>query len=69
MERGGSVRYSLSENTLQISASAQGRVEVESELEIAYKGEAFAIAFNPVYLIDALKALETDEIFLEFSTP
>jgi DNA polymerase-3 subunit beta len=64
-----SVRYSLSENTLQISASAQGRVEVESELEIAYTGEAFAIAFNPVYLIDALKALETDEIFLEFSTP
>jgi DNA polymerase-3 subunit beta len=69
LERGGSVRYSLTDSTLQISASAQGRVEVESELEVAYKGEPFAIAFNPVYLIDALKALETDEIFLEFSTP
>lgn len=69
MERGGSVRCTLSPGTLQIAASAQGRVEVESELEIDYKGEGFTIAFNPAYLIDALKALETDEIFLEFSTP
>ncbi len=69
MERGGSVRYSLSVGRLQISASAQGRVEVESEVEVDYKGEPFAIAFNPAYLVDVFKSLEADEVFLEFSTP
>lgn len=69
LERGGSVRYSLSNGRLQISASAQGRIEVESEIEVDYKGEPFIIAFNPAYLVDALKALECDEILLELSTP
>jgi DNA polymerase-3 subunit beta len=69
LERGGSVRFSLAPGQLQISASSQGRVEVESELEADYKGEPFAIAFNPTYLIDVFKALETDEILLELSTP
>jgi len=69
MERGGSVRYSLSKGKIQITASAQGRVEVESELEIPYTGAAFAIAFNPVYVIDMLKAVEADEVLLELSTP
>lgn len=69
LERGGSVRYALSAGRLQISASAQGRVEVESEVEVDYKGEPFAIAFNPAYLVDVFKSLEADEVFLEFSTP
>lgn len=69
MERGGSVRFQLAAGRLQFSASAQGRVEVESEVEVDYKGDSFTIAFNPVYLVDVFKALETDEIFLEFSTP
>lgn len=69
LERGGSVRFALSAGRLQISASAQGRVEVESEVEVDYKGEPFAIAFNPAYLVDVFKSLEADEIFLEFSTP
>lgn len=69
MEKGGSVRFSLAKNKLQISASAQGRVEVESEIEIAYSGPALTIAFNPFYVIDVLKALESEEVLLELSTP
>lgn len=69
LERGGSVRYSLSKGKLQISASAQGRVEVESELEADYKGAPFTIAFNPAYLIDVFRALEAEEVVLELSTP
>jgi DNA polymerase III subunit beta len=69
LEKGGSVRYSLSKGKLQISASAQGRVEVEAELEADYTGEPFAIAFNPAYVVDALRALETEEILIEFTTP
>lgn len=69
LERGGSVRYNLAPGRLQISASAQGRVEVESEIEVDYKGDPFVIAFNPAYLVDVLKALECDEVLLELSTP
>lgn len=69
LDKGGSVRFSLSKGKLQITASAQGRVEVESELEADYKGEPLAIAFNPTYLVDVFRALETDEVFLELSTP
>jgi DNA polymerase-3 subunit beta len=64
MDRGGSVRFSLAPGRLQISASAQGRIEVESEIEVDYKGEPFAIAFNPAYLVDVFKALEAEEILL-----
>ena len=42
---------------------------MESEIEVDYKGDPFIIAFNPAYLVDALKALECDEILLELSTP
>jgi len=69
MERGGSVCFSLSAGRLIVSASSQGRVEVESELEVDYQGEPFAIAFNPVYLIDVFKAMENEEVYLELSTP
>jgi DNA polymerase-3 subunit beta len=69
LEKGGSVRYNLTKGKLQISASAQGRVEVESELDAAYSGPPFAIAFNPTYLIDVFRALETDEVLLELTTP
>jgi DNA polymerase III subunit beta len=69
LEKGGSVRYSLSKGKLQISASAQGRVEVEAELEAPYEGDPFSIAFNPQYLIDAYRALDAEEIVLELTTP
>jgi DNA polymerase III subunit beta len=69
MEKGGSVRYTLSKDKLHISAAAMGRVEVESELEVPYAGPALAIAFNPAYLIDVLKALEPDDVHLELTTP
>jgi DNA polymerase III subunit beta len=69
LEKGGSVRYSLNKGKLQITASAQGRVEVESELEADYNGAPLAIAFNPTYLVDVFRALETDEVLLELTTP
>ncbi|MGQ0644261.1 MAG: DNA polymerase III subunit beta [Elusimicrobiota bacterium] len=68
LEKGGSIRYGLAKGKMQMSASAQGRVEVEAELEVDYAGSPLAIAFNPAYIIDVLKALETEEVFLELTT-
>jgi DNA polymerase III subunit beta len=69
LEKGGSVKYNLSKGKLQIAASAQGRVEVEAEIESEYAGENFSIAFNPHYLTDVYRALESEEIMLELTTP
>ena len=69
LDKGGSVKYSLSTGKLQISASAQGRIEVDAELEADYKGDPFVIAFNPIYLIDVFRSLEASDVFLELTTP
>ena len=69
LERGGSVRFSLSKGALRIQAAAQGRVEVESEIATNYEGADFDVAFNPAYLVDVLKALDQNEIVIELTTP
>jgi DNA polymerase-3 subunit beta len=69
LERGGSIRLILSKGNLRVQAAAQGRVEVESELNTNYEGADFEIAFNPLYLIDVLKALEQKDVCLELTTP
>lgn len=68
LERGGSIRMSLSKNLIRIQAAAQGRVEVESELPTNYEGSEFDIAFNPLYLIDVLKSLDQKEVSIELTT-
>jgi len=68
LERGGSIKMSLSKNLIRIQAAAQGRVEVESELATNYEGAEFDIAFNPLYLIDVLKALNHKDVSIELTT-
>ncbi|MBI4050890.1 MAG: hypothetical protein HY400_00125, partial [Elusimicrobia bacterium] len=68
IERGGSVKYRLRNGTLHISASSQN-LEFEDELEIAYKGQEFQIAFNPIFVLDALKSIETETVTLGFTSP
>ncbi len=67
-DRGGSVRFSLSNNALRISANSQGLGEEEEEIEVPYAGKDFEIAFNPVFLLDVLKNSDSSEIRFEFSS-
>jgi len=69
LERGGSIRVILSKGVMKIQGAAQGRVEVDSEIPVGYEGQNFEIAFNPLYFMDVLKALEQDEVFIELSSP
>ncbi len=68
LERGGSIKLSLAKGIMKIQASAQGRVEVESEIAVPYEGASFEIAFNPLYLIDVLKAFDQEEIAMELTS-
>lgn len=66
-EKGGSVKYTLNNNKLKVSSVSPGIGEAEEEMTIDYQGDNFEIAFNPTYLLDALKAIESEEVFFEFT--
>jgi DNA polymerase-3 subunit beta len=64
-EKSNSVKLAFTRNNLRITANTPDLGEAQENLAINYKGKDLAIAFNPVYMMDPLKALENDEIFLE----
>ncbi len=64
-EKSNSVKLSFAKNTLAITANTPEVGEARENLAVNYKGNGLAVAFNPVYLMDPLKALDNDEIFLE----
>ncbi len=64
-DKSNSVKLGFSRNQLSITANTPEVGEARENLAINYKGKDFAIAFNPAYLMDPLKALETDEIAFE----
>jgi len=64
-EKSQSVKLHFSKNKLVITAVTPEVGEAKEELAIAYKGKDVGIAFNPQYLMDPLRNLDADEIFLE----
>lgn len=66
-EKSNSVKLSFTNNLLAITANTPEVGEGRETITINYKGKDIAIAFNPNYLMDPLKALENDEIFLELN--
>lgn len=62
-----SVRVSFSADEATLTSRAPDTGEAEVKLPVKYEGEPLEIAFNPVFLIDALKVIETSEASLEFS--
>lgn len=57
-----STNLNFSGNLLQISSSAGDIGEARDEVVIKYDGEDINITFNPVYLLDALKSIDDDEV-------
>lgn len=68
VDRGGSVKYTLGRGSLQVTASSQN-LEFSDELPLDYKGEEFHIAFNPQFVIDALKHIDSDKVAIGMTTP
>jgi DNA polymerase-3 subunit beta len=66
-EKNNSVKLAFERNRLTISANSPDIGEVAETMAVNYKGKDLAIAFNPGYLIQALKALDTEEVFLELT--
>ncbi len=64
-EKSNSVKLAFSRNNLAITANTPEVGEARESMAVNYKGKDLAIAFNPGYLMDPLKALDNDEVFLE----
>lgn len=67
-DRGGAVRFGLDKGRLKATGSAQGRVEVEDELPVEFNGRPLEIAFNPLFVLDVLKNVDSAQVVLEFTT-
>jgi DNA polymerase-3 subunit beta len=66
-EKTQSVKLSFSKGKLVISAITPDVGEAKEDLSINYKGKDLAIAFNPQFMMDPLRNLDADEIFLELT--
>lgn len=65
-DKNTSVKLAVGEAKLVITASSSEYGEAQEELAIKFDGPAVAIAFNPAYLLDPLKALADDVVHFEF---
>lgn len=61
VDRGGSVKYALKKGVLHVTASSQHN-EFNEDLVVEYAGGDFAVAFNPQFVLDALKHVDSDKV-------
>jgi DNA polymerase-3 subunit beta len=64
-EKSNSVKIKLSSNLLEITAQSPDFGEAHESMAIGYSGPELQVAFNPVFVMDPLRALTKDEIFFE----
>lgn len=64
-EKTSSVRLTFTKNNLDISANTPDVGEAKESMSLNYKGPDMSIAFNPEFLMDPLRNLPNDEVYLE----
>ncbi len=67
-DRGGAVKYALSKGVIHVSSSSQNN-EFAEDLAVDYSGADFAVAFNPQFVLDALKHVETEKTSVAMTSP
>jgi DNA polymerase-3 subunit beta len=60
------IRMSMSEESVAIHANNPEQEEAEEELQVTYRGANMEIGFNSSYMLDALSAVDEDEVTLYF---
>lgn len=66
-EKNNAVKLHFTKNNLSITAQAPDVGESRESLAINYKGPEINIGFNPDFLMDPLRNLDNDEIFIELN--
>lgn len=62
------VKLDISKEKLSVKAQAEIGTAYE-EIEIELEGEPLQIAFNPKFLIDALRVVDDEKVTIQFTTP
>jgi DNA polymerase III subunit beta len=69
-EESKGVRLSFKAEGLKLSSRAPEMGEAEIDVELPkYEGEPMDIGFNPQYLLDALKVVDTNDVQMDFKAP
>jgi DNA polymerase-3 subunit beta len=66
-DKSSSVKLAFGKNKVKISAVTPDVGEAHETLSIKYSGKEIAVAFNPEYLMDPLRHLTCDEVYLELT--
>lgn len=66
-ERASATKLTFSKNKLTIVTSAADVGEARDTLPIKYSGKDIEVAFNAEYMMDPLRSLTSDEIFVELT--
>jgi DNA polymerase III subunit beta len=66
-EKSSSIRLTFGKNKLKVSASSPDVGEAYENLPIKYTGKEIAVAFNPEYIMEPLRNLANDEIYVELT--
>jgi DNA polymerase-3 subunit beta len=64
-DKTSSLRLSFTKNNLDITATTPEVGEAKESMSVNYRGRDIAIAFNPEFLMDPLRNLPNDEVYLE----
>lgn len=66
-EKYRSVRFTLSSGSLQVMANNPEQEEAEEEISVDYEGPSLEIGFNASYVLEALNAIDDEQVQLELT--
>lgn len=66
-EKTNAVKLNFAKNRLTITMNSPDVGEARDSLPIKYTGKEITVSFNPEFMMDPLKNLDADEIFLELT--
>jgi DNA polymerase III subunit beta len=68
-ERSSAVKVDISPDSMIISTSNPDLGDAKDEIPVNYTGDDMTFAFNARYLLDALSAMETENVILKLNEP
>ncbi|MBN1672205.1 MAG: DNA polymerase III subunit beta [Kiritimatiellae bacterium] len=66
-EKSNSVKLSFEKNHLKITAVTPDVGEAHETVPVKYAGKEIAVAFNPEFIMDPLRNIASDEVYLELT--
>ena len=66
-DKSNAAKMTFAKNKVAITMTTPDVGEARETLPVKYDGKEFSVAFNPEYMMDPLKNLNNDEVFLELT--